>query len=102
MNTLGWIMLLVPPILAGIVAAYFAVRRDTPISALNRGVYITWGLGIVLGFVTSIVVDLIYPDPGKVSGAFLAVIMQAVVSLIAGIAVGAACALWVRARSGQA
>lgn len=51
-NDPGWVVLRGPPILAGGIAISFALGLTQPIAALNRGLYITWGRGIVLGFVT--------------------------------------------------
>src|SRR6185436_13853004 len=86
-----------PPIVAGAVASYFALRRALPISALNRGLYITWGLGIVLGFSVGIGADMW--QPSMVPSFFIAVVGQAVISFIAGVVVGGLCALCVRRRN---
>lgn len=95
-ETLELVIWFGPPILAGGIAIYFSLRRATPMSALNWGFYVTWGLGVVLGILTGFTIELLFPR--TISRALMAGPVQLLISFLAGIVVGGGCALWVRSR----
>lgn len=91
---LTWVILYAAPALAGVAAILPALKGRTPRAALNRGLFMTWGLGILLALVAGWLLDVYYPAP--LSRAFETAVVQVPVSFLAGVAVGGLCALRVR------
>jgi hypothetical protein len=94
-DALGWALLLGPPIVAGAIAMVLAVRCAKPRGALNRAVYVTWGIGILLGLVTGAVAEMY--QPGSIPGMefFFGGLVQIPVSFLGGLVVGLLSGLFV-------
>ena len=81
----------VPPIAGAVLGGRSAMRREEPAQAFRRGLFVTLGWGVLLGFCGGMVYDLLKKPSGELPLAPFAVVGQVMISGLVGLFVGVVC-----------